>query len=126
MIDVLVSKYIEIRDEKAKRKAAYTADVAKLDQALEKLEAHFQKVMNEQGTTSLPTAAGTPYLQKRSTASIADWAAYKAFIQTQDDPFGFVEARANKTRLDEYRAANDDLPPGVNWNEAVVVNVKRS
>jgi hypothetical protein len=126
MIEEIVAKYIAIRDEKTKRKAAYTADVAKLDAALDKIEAHLLTLMQAQGLKSLPTAAGTPYIQHRSSASIADWPSYKKFLMEQEDPFLFLEQRVNKTMLDEYRAANDDLPPGVNWNESVVVNVKRS
>lgn len=126
MIDALVTKYIAIRDAKAKRKAKYEAEVAELTAAMDKIENHLLTKMQSQGLKSLPTTAGTAYIQHRSSASVADWQAYVNFIKTQDDPFAFVERRPNKTTLDEFRTANDDLPPGINWNESIVVNVKRS
>lgn len=126
MMDELIAKYIQLRDKKAALRAEYDAKVGTVDAALTKIEGFLLTQMQEQGLKSMPTGAGTAYIQHRTSASIADWDSYKAFCLEQDDPFRFIEKRPNKTSLEEYRAANDDLPPGINWNESVVVNVKRS
>lgn len=125
MLDQLVEKYIQLRDKKAEHKAAYEAQIASIDAALTRLENHFLAQMQEQGLTSLPTAVGTPYLQHRTSASVADWNTLLGFIQ-RNNLWSMLEKRVSTTAVEEYRAANDDLPPGVNWREAVVVNVRRS
>ena len=126
MIDQIVEKYITLRDLKAQYKAEYEAKTAEITAALDRIETHLLAKMQEQGVKSFPTAAGTAYLQHRSSASIGDWDSYKRFCAAQEDPFLFFDKRPNKTVLDEYRQANGELPPGINWRESVVVNVKRS
>jgi hypothetical protein len=37
-----------------------------------------------------------------------------------------LERRVSKTAVDEYVAAHQDLPPGVNYTTAISVNVRRS
>jgi hypothetical protein len=126
MIEEIVEKYIALRDKKAVYKAEYDVKVAEIEAALTRIENFLLGKMQEQGLKSMPTAAGTPYLSSRVSVTIADWDAYKNFLESQEDPFLFVEHRPNKTAIEEYKAANDDLPPGLNWRESVAVNVKRS
>ena len=60
-----------------------------------------------------------------NSATIADWDAYLAFVK-ENDRFDMLEKRCAKLAVEQYRAANDDLPPGVNWKSAVTVNVRRA
>ena len=126
MIEEIVEKYIALRDKKAIYEAEYDVKVAEIEAALTRIENYLQTKMQEQGLKSMPTAAGTPYLSSRVSVTIADWDSYKSFLAEQEDPYLFIEHRPNKTAVEEFKAANDDLPPGLNWRESVVVNVKRS
>jgi len=38
----------------------------------------------------------------------------------------FVEARANKTAILQYKGEHDDLPPGINFSEAQSVGFRRA
>lgn len=125
MIDQIVEKYIALRDKKAQFKAEYEAKVSEIDQALARIESHLMERMQQQGLKSLPTTAGTAYIQHRTAASVADWDSFLGFVR-EHDAWTMLEKRASKSAVEEYKAANDDLPPGINWNESVVVNVKRS
>ena len=125
MLDEIITKYITLRDKKAEYKAEYDGKVAAIDNALARIEQHLMVKMQEQGLKSLPTTAGTAYIQHRTSAAVADWEAVLGFIK-EHDAWTMLEKRVSKTAVEEYRATNNDLPPGINWSESVVVNVKRS
>jgi hypothetical protein len=119
----LVRRYMQLRERKAGMKTAYEEQVAEVDRAMELIESMLQKMMQEQGVTSLRTEHGTPYFSTQSSATVADWDAYLAWIRA-GERWEFLERRANKTSVEQFKAANDDLPPGVNWSERIKVNVK--
>lgn len=124
-MDELVAKYIELRDKKAEFKKEYEAKVADTDRLLGKIEAVFLQKFNAEGTDSIKTAAGTAFKSLRSSASVADRDAFFAYIKA-NDAYELLEARCNKTAVAQHKAANDELPPGVNWSEEVTVNIRRS
>jgi hypothetical protein len=37
-----------------------------------------------------------------------------------------IEKRCSKVGVEQYRAEHDEVPPGINWREERVVNVRRS
>jgi len=121
----LVGKYIELRDKKSQFKAEYDAKVAKIDDALEKIEGTLLKTFDTAGMDSVKTEAGTAYTTTRSSASVADKDAFLQHIKANDD-WQLMEIRAAKTAVEQYKEANDDLPPGVNWREERVVNIRRN
>lgn len=122
----LVEKFITIREKKSQLKAEYEANVAKYDAVAEKIEAMLLKHFSEQGVDSVKTPAGTAYTTIRSAATIADWDQYRAWLAQQEDPYVFLERRVSKNAVETYKAANDELPPGVNWSETRVVNFRKS
>lgn len=124
-LDEMVSKYIELRDKKARLKAAYETKAAKLDDVLKKIEGVLLKTFNETGMESVRTDAGTAYKQVRTGCTVADWDSFFAFVQAEG-AWEMLEHRASKIAVEQYRAANEDIPPGLNWREEVVINVRRS
>lgn len=125
MIDEIIAKYIVLRDKKAVLKASYDASVADIDNALSRIEGHLLTKMQEQGLKSMPTPAGTAYIQHRTAATVADWPAILSYIQA-NALWSMLEKRVSKIAVEEFKSANDELPPGINWSESIVVNVKRS
>ncbi len=121
----LVGRYRALRDRKAQYKAEYDAKVADVERAMDLIETMLQKMMQDMGVKSLRTDNGTPYFTTQTSATVADWDAYLAWVR-ENDAWEFLEKRVNKTSVEQFKAANDDLPPGVNWSERVKVNVKAS
>lgn len=121
----LVERYIALRDKKAEMKAAYDASVKDIDTALERIENHFLHHMQELGMESFRTPFGTPYISVRTSASVADWESVLGFIKSHGE-WQMLERRVNKTVVEAWRKEHNDLPPGLNWREERVVNVKRS
>ncbi len=124
-VDEIVEKYIKLRDKKAEIKAKYEADIAKYDEALDKLESLLLNTFNETGIDSVKTSVGTAYASLRTSASVADWDAYFNGYILPNQAWEMLERRANKTAIEQYRSANNELPPGINWSETRTINVRR-
>lgn len=125
-MDDLVLKYIQTREKKSKIKAAYDADKAKYDTLQDKIEALLLLRFKELGIDSVKTEFGTAYSSTQTSATLADWDAFRTFCQSQADPFQYLDRKANKTAVEQYRASNDELPPGINWSETRTVNFRRA
>jgi hypothetical protein len=124
-MDVLIDKYIQLRDKKAQIKAEYEANAKKIDLALDKVENVILAKLNEAGADSIGTEAGIAFKQTTTSATVADRDAFRTFIE-ENNAWYLADLRVAKTAVAEYRAANDDLPPGINWREETVVRVRRA
>ena len=121
----LVAKYIQLRDKKAEYKAEYDAKVSTIEAILDKIEGKFLQVFEESGMDSVKTEAGTAYKSTRVSVTTGDKDAFMEFVRTNDE-WPLLEVRPSKSAVEEYRAAHDDLPPGINWRAEQVVNIRRS
>lgn len=121
----LVEAYIKYRDVKAQYKAEYDAKVKKVDLLLEKIEQKLMAYFNETGVESIRTGSGTAYTSIKTTASIADRDIFLEYVR-ENDAWELLETRAAKKAVEDFRAANDELPPGVNWSAVATINVRRS
>lgn len=121
-----IELYIQVRDRRAQRKAEFTkadaADVAIQD----KLEALFLEKFQQTGTDSLTARGiGTAFTAKRTSVSAADKDLFLTFVRENED-WGLLEVRPLKTAVEAFKAERGELPPGINWSEEIVVNVRRS
>ena len=124
-VDEIVARYIALRDKKAEIKAKYDAEVEAIDAAMNRVENYLLKLMTELGVESIRTSAGTPYVSRRTSATVADWDAFLDWVQRNGE-WSMLERRANKTVVQSWRDEHNDLPPGLNWREERVVNIKSS
>lgn len=126
-LDQLVASYIRLRDKKSALKKDLEGKTEKIDLLLKDMEAAILKTFNDTGQESARTEFGTAYKSVRTSASVASREDFLGWVLTDpDDRNSFLDVRANKTAVEQFRAANDDLPPGLNWREEVVVGVRRS
>lgn len=124
-MEELVEKYIQLRDAKAKATASFKEKIAPLDATISKIEGVLLQQFNEHGMESVRTKAGTAYKSTRTSASVADWDHVLEFI-LKNELYNMLEHRVSKQAVEQFKEENDDLPPGINWREEVVVNVRRS
>jgi len=124
-MEALIEKYIEIRDAKQEIVNKHKAKIAKLDKVLDKIEAFILEQFNEDGVESARCSSGTAYKSVRASCGVADWDTTLAYIR-EHDLWNMLEKRVNKTAVEEFRDAQGDLPPGLNWREEVTINVRRS
>lgn len=122
----VVKLYVDLRDEKAALKKKHTEDSAKIDAKMKQIEAKLLQVFEQSGMESVNTDAGTAYKSTQSTCSLADKEVFFNFCKDKNE-WALADIRAAKPAIAQYVEANGGvLPPGVNWREEVVVNVRRS
>jgi hypothetical protein len=121
----LVSSYIMARDLKAKLKADFEAKVEPLTLAMDKTEAAILQFFDTHNMDSAKCEAGTAYKTMKSSATVADMDAFLGFVRA-NEAWHFLEKRVAKTQVDEYVAAHQNLPPGVNYSRIAAVNIRRS
>jgi hypothetical protein len=121
----LIDKYIEIRDKKSQLKAEYDAKKAKMDEALDKIEAVILKTFEASGMDSAKTEKGTAYTSTLVSTSVADPDVFMRHV-ISNEAWYMLEKRCSKVGVEQYRAEHNEPPPGVNWREERVVNVRRS
>lgn len=121
-----VKLYIELRDRKAEMKAEFDAQVATIQEKMDKLEAKLLEVFQKTGTDSVKTPFGTAYTTVRTSVTAADREAFMSYIKANEE-WELLEVRPSKSGVEQFRAANDnELPPGINVREERVVNIRRS
>jgi hypothetical protein len=125
-MEQIVEKYIQLRDIKSLMKQKYEAKVAKVDAIMEKIEGVILQQFNEQGMTSCGTKMGTAYKQLQARVSVADWDLVLKFIK-EHGMWQMLERRIGKVAVVEYKEAHGgELPPGLNFSEEYVVNIRRA
>lgn len=121
----LVERYIRLREAKALLKAKHATEMAVIEEPMAKIEAAILKHCQDHGVEAVRTEMGTAYKAVRTTASVADWDLTLKFIR-DNDLWHMLERRVSKDAVVQWREANGDLPPGLNWREEVTVNVRRA
>ena len=126
-LDELVANYIKLRDKKSLLKKQYDEKVAKVDAVMDKMEAIILKTFQDSGIDSARTDAGTAYISTRTSATVASREELFQWIQEDfEERSIFLENRVSKVAVEQFKAANDDLPPGVNFRSELVVGVRRA
>lgn len=121
----LLKMFIALRDRRAERKAAYQADDEGDRSKQDKIEIEFLRRFNERGIDNVSAReVGTAYKSTRASATVGDWDSLLGHVQ-ENEAWELLERRVNKTAVEQFKAVNDDLPPGVNWAESQVVNFRR-
>ena len=126
-LDELVANYIKLRDKKSQLKKQYDEKVAKVDAVMDKMEAIILKTFQDSGIDSARTDAGTAYISTRTSATVGSREELFQWIQEDfEERSIFLENRVSKVAVEQFKAANDDLPPGINFRSEIVVGVRRA
>ena len=126
-LDELVANYIKLRDKKSLLKKQYDEKVAKVDAVMDRMEAIILKTFQDSGIDSARTDAGTAYISTRTSATVGSREEFLSWVlQDPDERSIFLENRVSKAAVEQFKAANDDLPPGINFRSEVTVGVRRA
>ena len=121
----LIEQYITLRDKKSELKREYETKVKKVDDVLDKMEGAILTAFESTGIDSAKTEHGTAYVSTRTTASVADRDVFMRHVVDNQD-WTLLEVRCSKAAVEQYTAANEEPPPGVNISSTRVVNIRRS
>jgi predicted transcriptional regulator len=130
-VDTLVTKFVELRDRKAKIEKDAEEAKKPLNELMDAIETKIKEELHAQGATSLKTPHGTAYLAYRESATVADWDALLTYIQ-REQQWDLLEHRVSKTTVktlmeeDRNGEYQNPPPPGVNFTRFETINVRRS
>jgi hypothetical protein len=125
--DKLVGAYVSIRDDVAAEEAAFKARVKDKKEKLDKIEAEFLRRFGERGAESVRTTHGTAYKLVRTSATVADRGIYTDWILADPESrLSYLDVRANKKEIEQFKGEHGDIPPGLNWREELTVGFRRA
>ena len=120
-----IDKYILLRDKTEELKKGHKEELAPYNEAMRKLEFMFQEQMDKQGLENLKSETGTAYKAIQSSVTVADWDVFRDYV-LENEAFHLLEKRASKKAVEEVVEDSGELPPGLNINRTIKINVRRS
>ena len=116
--------YIKLRDTKKLKDEEHKESVAKLVQAMDKLEGALLEFLDRSGSQNVACPAGTAFRQVQVSATVTDKDAFMAFVK-ETNQYEALDIKANKTFVKEYIEENQEAPPGVKVSQIASVGVQR-
>lgn len=116
--------YVELRDLKAAMTARLKVEQKPYTDGMEKLEAVLLKHMQDTGSKSVATAAGTCYVTTDRSATVRDKLLFKEFVISQQ-AWDLADWKANKVQVFDYIEKHGADVPGVNTNAFATIGVRR-
>jgi hypothetical protein len=92
--------------------------------AMDRLEAGLLEFLNDSGTNSVASDAGTAYRSVKTSASVEDKDAFWSFV-IETGQREALDVKANATFVKTYMEENQSVPPGVKVSQITVVGVQR-
>lgn len=124
LIDTIITRFVALRDKRSALKKKYDDADELLKTDMGKLEAYLLKKLNEVGSDTFKTEAGTAYIAIDTKVSCADWPLFWKWC-AENSRVDMLEKRVSSKSVSEYEAEHGVLPPAVNVSKERVVRVRR-
>lgn len=124
-VNELIDLYIKGRDKLSALKQEYDEKKAPVEAKMDKIEKAMLVAMDQLGVDSFKTESGTVYKSILTSVPIANKEIFINYIKDHE-AWHLLEMRASKSGVEDFMAANDELPPGVSITRCINVNFKRS
>lgn len=125
-LDKAMSKYLELRKDVERIEAARKAEVAHLKQQMGDIEAWITAKAQEEGLETVKCKGiGTAYWSTHSSCTVAAKDVFFSFVK-EHDAFDLLEARASKTAVKSFIDAHNEAPPGINFSQVRVFNLREA
>ena len=119
----LTTLYLKIRELKDAADKEHKDKMKPASEAMKGIENEMLSRMNERGSTSIKTAAGTPYIAPVVSVTVKDWDETLKYIQDNDAWF-LLEQRVSKKASMEFMDEIKDAIPGVAVRKESVVRFR--
>jgi len=121
----MIENYIKLRDKKAAIRKEQEEVLKKYTDAMVQIEGFLKGALQEQGVNSVSCDAGTAFIKRKRSATLADKSAFREFVISTGE-FDLCDMSAKVEAVEDWAAANSGmLPPGVNFSTHEGVNVQR-
>lgn len=125
-VEKRVKLYIKTRQAKSAAQKFFDEEKAQFEQIMDACQNTMLRDADAQGISGFTTPWGTTYAAEVPKFSIADDAAFYAFIKQLGD-LDFFERRVSATHVQQYMEQNGGtLPPGLNLFRERVMRVRKA
>lgn len=118
-----ISQYVQLRDYKEEAKREFDKSMARVTEAMTKLEGLFAKHLNDTGSNSANTDAGTIYKIERTSCSVQDRDDFFKFA-VKNRKLEALDIRANKKVIQELMADGIEVP-GIKFTASTQIGIRR-
>lgn len=123
-IDEIIDKYIELRDAVDKINADAKAKVEGFKAAMAGIEAYMMELAKATGQTNFGSENGTAFITTETRCSVADWDQVVEFARS-NNMWELLTKGVSKKVVADYLEKHEELPPGINWSAAKVIQIRR-
>lgn len=120
----VTAAYIRLRDKKKAIVKAHDFQIAQIDKVLEEAGLALMSHLLATGQESARTKAGTFFKSVRTSGTVASRETFLDWVKKNNE-WDLVDVRAAKTNIAEYKEKHNDIPPGINWREEIVINIRK-
>jgi hypothetical protein len=125
-VEKRVKLFIKTRQAKSVAQKVFDDEKAQFEQIMDVCQNSMLRDADTQGVSGFTTPWGTTYAAEEKKFSIADDAAFYAFILQQCD-LDFFERRVSSTHVQQYmEQSGGALPPGLNLFRERVMRVRKA
>lgn len=138
--DQLVTAYIKMRDQKSKLVRAHKDEIGVLDEKMDKVAAVLSKMMDEVGTDSFKTSAGTAFKTTKDQTGVLEIEEFREFLALEaasgdkdlaskiydSFPWHFFTKAVSKPSVIAYMKDNDGrTPDGIRYEQFIETQVRK-
>jgi hypothetical protein len=116
-------QYVQLRDYLDEAKKEFNNSMDRVKQAMAKLESEFAVHLNDSGSNSANTDAGTIYKIERTSATVKDRDEFFKFA-IKNRKFEAMDIRANKKIIKELLDEGVEVP-GVKFTASTQIGIRR-
>lgn len=120
----LMQQYRVLKAEKEGLQAIHAEQLRPINEQMDKIEIELLRVMSDTGLSNFSDGDFTAYRQPRTKYRIVDPHAFRQWVEAQNRP-DFYENRVSKDVLENHLDTGGALPPGIEVNSEVVVNIRK-
>jgi|SRR5210317_822965 uncharacterized protein with GYD domain len=118
-----IMQYVQLRDYLDEAKKEFNNSMDRVKQAMAKLESEFAVHLNDSGSNSANTDAGTIYKIERTSATVKDRDEFFKFA-IKNRKFEAMDIRANKKIIKELLDEGVEVP-GVKFTASTQIGIRR-
>jgi hypothetical protein len=121
--DQLIAAYRKARALKEELADKHKQEMAPYNNMLAKLEAGLLRELANQGLESFKGVNGTAYKRTFTNVKTSDWDLTLPWV-LKNGLTHMLEKKLNKSSVQEYVQANEEVPPGITITEDIVIGVR--
>jgi len=121
----MIDSFIKLRDKKEELIEKHKAELKQYNDAMVELEGYLRGHLKSQKLNSISCGAGTAFIQRTRSATVADTAIFREFVISNSN-FDLADFRPKKDAVEGYiEEHNGEGVPGVNFSTRDIVLVQR-